>query len=75
METAKYPLPIYDKWFARFFTYVIPLACMNYLPAMVIIGRSDSLAGWLSPLVGPAFLVLSLKLWGFGVRHYRSIGA
>jgi ABC-2 type transport system permease protein len=75
IETAKYPLSIYDKWFARFFTYVIPLACMNFLPAMVIIGRSNSLAGWLSPLVGPAFLGLSLKLWGFGVRHYRSVGA
>jgi ABC-2 type transport system permease protein len=75
VETAKYPLSIYDKWFGHFFTYVVPLACMNSLPAMVIVGRSDSLAGWLSPLVGPGVLVLSLKLWGFGVRHYRSVGA
>jgi ABC-2 type transport system permease protein len=75
VETAQFPLPIYDRWFSRFFTYVIPLASMNFLPAMVVLGRSTSLAGWLSPLVGPVFFVLSLRLFSCGVRHYRSIGA
>ena len=37
--------------------------------------RGSHFDHWLSPLVGPGFLLLSLKLWGFGVRHYRSIGA
>ena len=62
----------------RFFTFVIPLACINYFPA----SRSwapDPLGTplvlqWLAPLAGPLFL-LSPAVWKFGVRHYQSTGS
>ena len=34
VETAQYPLAIYREWFRRFFTFVIPLACVSYYPAL-----------------------------------------
>jgi ABC-2 type transport system permease protein len=79
-ETAQYPLTIYRPWFRFFFTFVVPLACMNYLPASVILGRSDmtslpAWALWLSPLVGVLFLIGTLFVWELGVRHYRSTGS
>ncbi|MBN1349285.1 ABC-2 family transporter protein, partial [candidate division KSB1 bacterium] len=49
-------------------------------PALLIIGRrqfSDATVWlqWLSPGVGMLFLFLSLQIWKFGVRHYRSTGS
>jgi len=78
-EAGSYPLSIYRDWFRKFFTFVVPLACVNYYPVMVILGRSGGSAagtfGWFSPAVGPLFLALSLKAWKLGLRHYRSTGS
>jgi ABC-2 type transport system permease protein len=80
-ETAQYPLSIYKGWFRRFFTFVVPLACVSYFPALAILGRDDPAAGspvwfrWTAPLVGIAFLAASLLVWRVGVRHYRSTGS
>jgi len=30
---------------------------------------------WFAPFIGIAFLILSLQVWQFGVRHYRSTGS
>jgi ABC-2 type transport system permease protein len=77
---SQYPLPIYRAWLRAAFTYVIPLACVNYFPAVAILGRAEPLgapaiAGWLAPLAGPVFLIVSLQVWRIGVRHYRSTGS
>ncbi|MBC8107092.1 MAG: ABC-2 family transporter protein [Anaerolineae bacterium] len=72
---SQYPVSIYRTWFARFFTFVIPLACINYLPALVILDRETSPMYWLAPLAGVVFLLIALQGWKFGVRHYRSTGS
>ncbi|HLL23518.1 MAG TPA: ABC-2 family transporter protein [Kofleriaceae bacterium] len=77
---SQYPLAIYRGWFRKLFTFVIPLAAGNYLPGVAILGRSDPLGTpvavqWLAPLAGPVFLGISLVLWRWGVRHYRSTGS
>jgi ABC-2 type transport system permease protein len=56
----------------------VPLACVTYYPALAILGRTDPATDpvcWLAPLAGFAFLALSLRLWRFGVSHYRSTGS
>jgi viologen exporter family transport system permease protein len=78
--TAQYPLSIYRPWWRRFFTFVVPLACVNYLPALRLLDRPDPLglpplAGWFSPLAGLAFLLFSLLVWRRGVHHYLSTGS
>jgi ABC-2 type transport system permease protein len=80
VETAQYPLSIYRGWFRKFFTRVIPLACINYVPALAILGRSDPhgtppALHWAAPAVGVGFLLLTLQVWKLGVRHYRSTGS
>ena len=79
-ETAQYPLSIYNPWFRRFFTFVIPLACINYLPSRVLLPAAPAAVGpiwaaWLAPFVGMVFLLLSFRLWNLGVRHYCSTGS
>ena len=80
VETAQWPLSIYNKWFVKIFTFIIPLACVNYFPVIAILGKNDVLNSpvwfrWLSPLVGVIFLLISIRVWEFGVKHYRSTGS
>ena len=79
-ETAQFPLEIYRPWFRRFFTFVVPLALINYFPALAILNRPDpygtpEILKWGSPILGVAFLCLILQLWRLGVRHYTSTGS
>lgn len=80
VETTQYPISIYKKAFRKFFTMVVPLACVSYYPIITILGKHDTtglpgLFGWFSPLAGFLFLGVSLVFWRFGVRHYTSTGS
>lgn len=80
VETAQYPITIYRDWFRKFFTYMVPLAAFSYYPALAILGRQDPLGSTqlfqvLAPLIGVAFLMVTLQVWRIGERHYRSTGS
>ena len=34
VQASQYPLSIYDRWFRRFFTFLIPLAAASYFPVV-----------------------------------------
>ena len=76
-ELASYPLPVYGKWITRFFTFIIPFGCMNYLPLMYLTGRAGR---WpflymLMPLLGFVFIAPCIAVWRLGVKHYSSAGS
>jgi ABC-2 type transport system permease protein len=75
LEAARYPLTIYGTWLRRFFTYVVPLGFISYIPALAILGRSGNLINWLAPAIGVIFLFTTLQVWKIGVRHYCSTGS
>jgi ABC-2 type transport system permease protein len=80
VETAQWPLSIYNRLFVKIFIFIIPLACVNYFPVIAILGKDDILGSpvwfrWISPLAGVLFLLVSFRIWEFGVRHYRSTGS
>lgn len=77
---ASWPLDIYAGGVRRFFTFVVPLAFVNYEPALYLLGRPEPLglpagARLLSPVA--ALIMLALARWGWhqGVRHYQSTGS
>lgn len=73
---GQYPLAIYKRWFQRFLTALVPLACTSYYPALAVLGRSDSPLCFLGPAAGVAFLVGALGIWRFvGLRRYASTGS
>lgn len=80
VETAQWPLSIYNRWFVKIFIFIIPLACVNYFPVVAILGKNDVLGSpvwfqWTSPFMGLLFLLVSVRIWEFGVRHYHSTGS
>ena len=74
---ASYPLEVYREWFKRFFLYIVPLGCLNYLPSAVLFDKVLPYPVWtayLAPAAGALFLCAGCFIWQTGVRHYRSAG-
>lgn len=76
-EIAQYPLNIYSEWVLKFFTFVIPLAFVNYYPYLYIIDRigENKILYMLSPICSIFFIVPAYVLWRVGVKHYKSTGS
>ena len=79
VETAQYPLAVYRSWFQKFFTFVVPLACVTYYPLCFVLGKEtvflSASFGTVSPIFGFIFAGLGLVLWRFGIRRYTSTGS
>ncbi|MEG0774985.1 ABC-2 family transporter protein [Clostridium sp.] len=76
-ELAQYPLDIYKEWVLKFFTFVVPLAFINYYPFLFLIDKYDGSKFFymLSPLIAFLFTIPSYIFWRIGVRHYTSTGS
>lgn len=76
---GSYPFSIYRRWFRHFFTFIVPLACVNYFPALFLMEKvvpSDvsTLGVYLAPFAGFLFLGITMLFWRWGVLHYQSTG-
>jgi len=75
-EIGYYPINIYNKWLSRIFTFVIPVACFNYLPLSYIMGYGNlpQPVYALSPLIGMLFLIPCALFFLWSLRKYQSTG-
>jgi ABC-2 type transport system permease protein len=76
---ASWPMDIYHGSVRRFFTFVVPLAFVNYEPVLFVLGRPDPLGlpdvvRLLSPLAAIVSAVVARYGWQQGVEHYQSTG-
>ena len=74
-KVAQYPIDIYEKWFRRFFTYVVPFGLVNYFPLLYLLGKSNNWYYGFTPFGTILFFVLCIFLWKQGVKHYESTGS
>lgn len=78
---SSYPMSIFQPWLRGFFTFVIPMACVNYYPALWLLGKPDPLGlptlplALLSAPICALACGLCVALWWVGVRHYQSTGS
>ena len=75
-ELSYYPINIYNKWLSGIFTFVIPVACFNYLPLSFILGYGSlpQIVYALSPLIGCLFLIPCLIFFVCSLKKYQSTG-
>ncbi|MFJ3931869.1 ABC transporter permease [Streptomyces sp. NPDC090029] len=76
----QYPPSIFAKDLVRGVTFVVPLAFVNWVPAMYVLGRQSpiGLPAWcalLPPFVAAVALAAAALAWRAGVRAYRSTGS
>jgi len=74
-EFGKYPLVIYGDKILKFFTYAIPLACVQYYPLLYILNRPAPLLAPVAPLALIVFFLICIWVWKFGVKNYKSTGS
>ena len=74
-EFGSYPISVYGEGILKFFTYVIPLALVQYYPLLYLTGRSGNVWYFFLPLIACLFLAPCFLLWRIGVRHYKSTGS
>ncbi|MFG2196255.1 ABC transporter permease [Streptomyces sp. NPDC048639] len=75
----QYPPTVFAKDMVRGVTFVVPLAFVNWLPALYVLGRPDPLGlpdglAFASPLVAVVCCAVAGAAWRVGLRSYRSTG-
>jgi ABC-2 type transport system permease protein len=77
---TQYPMSLYGRHGMQTLTFVVPLAFLNWQPALYILAKPDPLGlpaafRFASPLVASAGLALAAVAWRSGLRRYRSTGS
>ena len=75
-ELTEYPLDIYKKAFKKFFTFIIPFACFNYLPLHFILSKPSATIwlNMLSPVYGMLFIIPCYFVFKWSLTKYSSTG-
>lgn len=76
----QYPPTVFGKELVRGVTFVVPLAFVNWLPALRLLGRDDPLGlpgglDFASPAVALLCCAVTGLVWRAGLRAYRSTGS
>ncbi|WP_372500021.1 ABC transporter permease [Streptomyces sudanensis] len=76
----QYPPSVFAGELVRGVVYVVPLAFVNWVPALYVLGRPAPAglppwAAFASPLVAAVCVALAGLAWRAGIRSYRSTGS
>ncbi|WP_341927413.1 ABC-2 family transporter protein [Nocardioides psychrotolerans] len=77
---TQFPLSVFPAEVVKALTFVVPIAFVNWYPALFILGREDPFGlpaalQLASPVAAGAMLAVTALVWRTGVRHYRSTGS
>ena len=77
--TCQYPVDIYPTPLRLLFTFVAPFALCMHLPVRWVLDKplwgASYGAALLAPLAGAVVFGVMVRVWYWGVRHYRSTGS
>jgi ABC-2 type transport system permease protein len=76
---GNYPFSIFPTALRYLLTFALPVAFVAFLPATMILDRTDSLhvspvIASVTPLVGGVLFLLALRIWTHMSRYYQSSG-
>lgn len=74
-EFGQYPMGLFRREVILVFTFLIPLACVNYYPIRYILGKSDNIWYLISPLMTFILFIMSIITFNRCIRHYEGTGS
>ena len=74
-HAAQYPIGIFNKYFVKIFTYIIPYAFVNYYPLMYFTGKINNPLYSLLPLIVFLYLIPCFLIFNKGSKNYLSTGS
>jgi ABC-2 type transport system permease protein len=74
-----YPIDIFGLWFRVIVTGLIPVAFMNYYPALMLLNKFDASGeywwlAYMSPVVALVLSIIASGVWRLALRRYSSSG-
>lgn len=72
---AQYPIGIFNKYFVKIFTYLIPYAFVNYYPLMYFVDKTDNVYYVFLPLLVLFYLIPCFLVFNKGSKKYLSTGS
>jgi ABC-2 type transport system permease protein len=77
---SQYPMAIYGRHLLVMLTFVLPVAFVNWQPALYVLGQPDPLGlptafRFAAPAAALLAATAAGRAWRAGVRHYRSTGS
>jgi len=74
-DFSKYPTTIFPKVIQWTVTYLIPFAFVSFLPATVLLNRTDGTPILIGSVIAVTLLTVSAySLWKLGLKSYQSVG-
>lgn len=74
-QVTRCPIDYMPKVLRCLFTFFMPMLVVSYYPASAVCGWGESyFKGLLALPAGLLFLLFSVFVWRFGVKHYKSTG-
>lgn len=75
-----YPITIFPRIIQILLTFILPYAFINFYPAVAILGKEmpsgyPRVLSYASPVIGILVFTLSIHLWNFGLKQYKSSGS
>ena len=74
-QFAEYPMRIYKRALRLVFTFVIPIAIINFYPVDYLIGKTNNLLYVFIPLLSFILLYISTLIFNYGMSKYYSTGS
>lgn len=74
-EFGQYSMGLFRREVILVFTFLIPLACVNYYPISYILGKSDNIWYLISPLMTVILFIMSIITFNRCIRHYEGTGS
>ena len=74
-EFGSYPIAVYGERVLKFFTFVVPLALVQYYPFLYLVGQAEAWWYAVTPIAAWIFLIPCALFWKVGLRHYKSTGS
>lgn len=73
---ARYPLSLYPKWLQGALMVIVPVAFVNYIPALYILRHQGGIWMLLGTAgIACAALWLAMRFWKLGLSRYQSTGS
>lgn len=74
-EFGQYPMGLFRREVILVFTFLIPLACVNYYPISYILGKSNNIWYLMSPLMTVILFIMSIITFNRCIKHYEGTGS
>ena len=72
---SEYPLSVYNNFIKFILIFILPFAFVSFFPASYLLGRNWGTLSFIAPIIVIIFWLVAIKLWNWGLKHYKSSGS